>query len=184
MGEKFLGIQEEELERGGRYIPQARYAWWRPKTDMYPGQVTKEISKVEWRIWQEHFECFAQASTEDGEPTENLKKNALASKLDTFWYERFTQAINKRIKDITFDEIIAEISRTIEVRYPKVTAQADLFRISKAEGKTANHMYAYANFDSLTPEKIKIIITISALDEKDKKIKKRHLKPLVRARKS
>ena len=52
---------------------------------MDPGQVTEEISKVEWRIYQEHFECFAQAFTEDGEPTELLKKNALASKLDPFW---------------------------------------------------------------------------------------------------
>ena len=70
---------------------------------------------MEWRIWEEQFELYALGSTEDGDSTEKLKKNALAAKLDTFWYERVTQALNKRMKDITFDEIVQEISRTIEV---------------------------------------------------------------------
>ena len=90
---KLLGVQEAEPGRGGRdrYVPQAR---WRPRLDLDPGQVTEEITKVEWRIWQEQFELYASGSTEDGDPTEKLKKNALAAKLDTFWYERVTQALN------------------------------------------------------------------------------------------
>ena len=82
------------------------------------------------------------------------------------------------MKDITFDEIVQEISRTIEIRYPEVTAQADLFRIYRANGRSANGLYAYvnslakdANLESLTPEKIKIRITINALDEKYKRLK-------------
>ena len=109
-------------------------------------------------------------------------RTAISSKLDTFWYERVTQAMNKRMKDCSFQEITEEISRTLRVRYPETTAQADLFRISKAEGRTASRLYAYvnqvamdANLESLNQEKIKIIITINALDDRDKRLKEKTL---------
>ena len=181
MDEKFVEEQEEETG-DGRVTSQVRQPKWRPKLGMDPGPIMEDITKGEWRIYLEKFDSYAIASTEDGEPSELFMRNAISSKLDNFWYERVTQAANKRMKDCTFQEITEEISRTLSVRYPETTAQADLFRISKAEGKTASRLYAYvnqvamdANLESLNQEKIKIIITINALDERDKRLKEKTL---------
>merc|ERR1711891_125620 len=179
--EKF-GEEQEEEAGDGRATSQCRQPKWRPKIGMDPGPVVEDITKGEWRIYLEKFDSYAIASTEDGEPTEVFMRNAISSKLDTFWYERVTQATNKKMKECSFKEITEEITKTLSVRYPETTAQADLFRISKAEGKTASRLYAYvnqvamdANLESLNQEKIKIIITINALDERDKRLKEKTL---------
>ena len=177
-----LGEEQEEEAGDGRAASQGRQPKWRPKIGMDPGPVVEDITKGEWRIYLEKFDSYAIASTEDGEPTEVFMRNAISSKLDTFWYERVTQATNKKMKECTFQEITEEITKTLSVRYPETTAQADLFRISKAEGRSASRLYAYvnqvamdANLINLKPEGIKIIITINALDEKDKRLKEKTL---------
>ena len=84
--EKIRGEQEEEAGEG-RANSQGRQPKWRPKIGMDPGPVVEDITKGEWRIYLEKFDSYAIASTEDGEPTEIFMRNAISSKLDTFWYE-------------------------------------------------------------------------------------------------
>ena len=100
--------------------------------------VSEEISKFEWRLWQTKFDIFALASTENGTPTEALKKTGLVAKLEPFWHEGITQALGCPMRDITFDDILEEVGRTLEIKYPETMAQANLFRVQKAEGRSAN----------------------------------------------
>ena len=130
--------------------------------DLDPGTVGEEISKFECRLWLQKFDIFALASTEDGAPTEALRKTGLVDKLEPFWHERITQALGCPIRDITFNDILKEVGRTLEIKYPETPAQADLFRIQNAQGRSANRHYAHitslaqgANLKYLNPGKIK-----------------------------
>jgi hypothetical protein len=126
-----FGEEQEAGTEEGRANSLGRQPNWRPKIGMDPGAVVEDITKGEWRIYLEKFDSYAIASTEDGDPTETFMRNAISSKLDTFWYERVTQATGKKMKECSFKEITEEITKTLSVRYPETTAQADLFRICK-----------------------------------------------------
>ena len=47
--------------------------------------------------------------------TELLRQTSLQSKLDAFWHERITLSCYKEMDDITYQEILDEISRTIRI---------------------------------------------------------------------
>ena len=118
-----------------------------------------------------------------------LRQTSLQSKLDAFWHERITLACDKEMEDITCKEIIEEISKTIKIRHPVCAAQADLFRLYKADGRSAARQYAHvksmardADLDSLIPEMIMIIITLNSLDPKDHRLREKMLEAVARAR--
>ena len=109
-----------------------------------------------------------------------LRQTSLQSKLDAFWHERIALAYGKEITNITCKEIVEEITKTIKIRHPVCAAQAELFRLHKAEGRSAARQYAHvksmardADLDSLKPEMIMIIITLNSLDPKDHRLRKK-----------
>ena len=93
--------------------------------------------KLEWRNWQSKFDIYVKGSTEGGRPTEHLRQTSLQRKLDAFWQDKITLSCNKEMDDITCKEIFDEISRTIRITHQVCTTQADLFRIYKADGRSA-----------------------------------------------
>ena len=101
------------------------------------------MTNVEWGTWRNKLDIFVKGSTEGWRATEHLKQTSLQSKLDPFWYERITQAYRKEMNDITCDEIMEEISRTIRIRHPVCNSRAHLFRILKLEDRTAKRQYAH-----------------------------------------
>ena len=106
----------------------------------------------------------------------------MQSKLDAFWHERIALAYGRDIASVTCAEIVEEITKTIKIRHPVCAAQAELFRLHKAEGRSAARQYAHvkslakdADLESLKPEMIMIIITLNSLDTKDQRLKEKML---------
>ena len=69
---------------GGRPELEETVTRWRDRTDLDPGTIPEDISKLEWRQWQAKFEIYVKASTEGGNPSEALRQTSLQSKLDAF----------------------------------------------------------------------------------------------------
>ena len=138
----YLTSSEEQLagpssHRGGRPEPEEIVVRWREHKDLDPGTIPEDITKLEWRQWQTKFDIYVRGSTEGGALTEMLRQTLLQSKLDAFWHERITLACGKEMEGITCKEIVEEISKTIKIRHPVCAAQADLFRLYKADGRSA-----------------------------------------------
>ena len=105
----------------GEYQPR-----WRVRTDLEPDTIGEAITKFEFRIWLSKFETFSRASTENGRPTDEMKKHALIAKLDNWWHERVTQALGP-LEEVSHSSIIEEIRRTLEISFPETSCQVELF---------------------------------------------------------
>ena len=177
-----MEVQLAHPGRQTRSEPGEVVARWRDRADLDPGTIPEDISKLEWRLWQTRFEIYVKASTEGGNPSEALRQTSLQSKLDAFWHERISLAYSRDIADISCEEIIEEITKTIKIRHPVCAAQAELFRLHKAEGRSAARQYAHvkslardADLESLKPDMIMIIITLNSLDPKDSRLREKML---------
>ena len=97
----------------GEYQPR-----WRVRTELEPDTIGEAITKFEFRIWISKFETFCRASTENGRPTEEMKKHAMTAKLDNWWHERITQALGA-LEEVSHNSIIEDIRQTLEISFPE-----------------------------------------------------------------
>lgn len=85
-----------------------------------------------------------------------------------------TQALGL-LEEESHNSIIKEIKGTLEISFPETSCQAQLFPISKAEGRSAARQYAHicnlakdADLNGLNEEKIRIILSINSIHPKER----------------
>ena len=86
------------------------------------------------------------------------------------------------LDQMKYTDMLAEVEKTLEIMFPQMVCQAELFRIKSAEGRTPARQYEHvcnlahdANLKDLNAEKIKIILTINSLEKSNSRLREKTL---------
>ena len=85
--------------------------------DLDPGTLPKDMSQLDWSIWQAKLDKYIKATTQ-GKPTEHARRHALEIRLGPYWRERVAKAYSKEATEATYREMCDEIVHTIRTQQP------------------------------------------------------------------